>query len=194
MDAMKYSMEADKYRAAYMPPSTLAMSMYSDGKYLDSSPKSYLDRSYLDSAKAYFEQSKLYMDQQQQKPSGLTDYSRHSVSGYEVSKLYEDASPGGAGGSLSRSPAAESPDGLVSKGQNSSGNNDGGARNDLGSSSASSSASTTTSSPGAASLSSYYSGAQASGLLGPQVGQYTGYQTAPTGPGNEFRRPLTVIF
>ena len=88
MDAMKYSMEADKYRAAYMPPSTLTMSMYSDPKYLDSSPKSYLDRSYLDSAtKAYFEQSKLYMDQ---KPA-IADYNRPT---YEHNnKLYDESSP-----------------------------------------------------------------------------------------------------
>ena len=184
-----------------MPPSTLAMSMYSDAKYLDSSPKSYLDRSYLDSAKAYFEQSKLYMDQQQ-KPGGLGDYNLHS-SGYEPNKLYDESSPVGAGGgsgSLSRSPVADSPDGLVSKTQNSSsgtnnsgstGNNDSNARNELGSSSASSS--TSTSSPGASSLPSYYPGAQ-SGLLGQRMGQYPGYQTAPGAPGNEFRRPLTVIF
>lgn len=66
MDAMKYSMEADKYRSPYMPPSSLAMSMYSDPKYMDSSSKSYLERGYLDSTsaltKAYFESSKMYMD------------------------------------------------------------------------------------------------------------------------------------
>lgn len=104
---MKYSMEADKYRAAYMPPSSLAMSMYSDPKYLDSSPK----YSYLDSAKAYqalAEQSKLYMDQQQkqqqqhqqQQQQQQPDYNRSS---YEPNKLYDDSSPG-------RSPAADSPD------------------------------------------------------------------------------------
>lgn len=177
MDAMKYSMEADKYRAAYMPPSTLAMSMYSDPKYLDSSPKSYLDRSYLDSAKAYFEQSKLYMDQ---KPN-ISDYNRPS---YEPNKLYEESSPGG-GGSMSRSPAADSPD--ISKQQN-----DG--RTDQGSSSASSTSNSSAASPGANSLPTYYPGpVQTGGLLAPQMGQYTGYQTSPT-PGSEFRRPLTVIF
>ena len=177
MDAMKYSMEADKYRAAYMPPSTLAMSMYSDPKYLDSSPKSYLDRSYLDSAKAYFEQSKLYMDQ---KPS-IADYNRPS---YEH-KLYEESSPGSVvgGGGSTRSPAAESPD--MSKQHE---------RTEQGSSSASSTSTSSAASPGA-SLPAYYPGpVQSSGLLGPQMGQYTGYQTAPA-PGNEsFRRPLTVIF
>ncbi|XP_008210134.1 transcription factor SOX-1 [Nasonia vitripennis] len=207
MDAMKYSMEADKYRAAYMPPSTLAMSMYPDTKYLDSSSKSYLDRSYLDSAKAYLEQSKLYMDhqqqqqqqqhqqqqqqqQQQQKSSALADYNRHSS--YEPNKLYEESSPGGGGGSLSRSPAADSPDGLVAKNNSADAGGSNSRSNELGSSSASSSAST--SSPGAASISSYYPGAQAGALLGPQMGQYASYQSAAGGPGNEFRRPLTVIF
>ncbi|XP_076290418.1 uncharacterized protein LOC143213932 isoform X2 [Lasioglossum baleicum] len=178
MDAMKYSMEADKYRAAYMPPSTLAMSMYSDPKYLDSSPKSYLDRSYLDSAKAYFEQSKLYMDQ---KPS-IADYNRPS---YEHNKLYEESSPGSVvgGGGSTRSPAAESPD--MSKQHE---------RTEQGSSSASSTSTSSAASPGA-SLPAYYPGpVQSSGLLGPQMSQYGGYQTAPA-PGNEsFRRPLTVIF
>lgn len=174
MDAMKYSMEAEKYRAAYMPPSTLAMSMYSDPKYLDSSPKPYLDRSYLDSAKAYFEQSKLYMDQKQ----GITDYSRPS---YEPNKLYEESSPGGP----ARSPAADSPD--VMKQQHSE-------RTDQhGSSSASSTSTSSAASPGA-SLPTYYPGSvQAGGLLAPQMAQYGGYQSPPTA-GNEFRRPLTVIF
>ncbi|XP_043466534.1 transcription factor Sox-19b-like [Leptopilina heterotoma] len=179
MDAMKYSMEADKYRA-YMPPSTLAMSMYSDPKYLDSSPKSYLDRSYLDSAKAYFEQSKLYMDQ---KPS-ISEYNRPS---YEPNKIYDESSPGGGGGggSMSRSPAADSPD-------NNKHANDG--RTDQGSSSASSTSNSSAASPGANSLPAYYPGpVQAGGLLAPQMGQYAGYQTSPA-PGNEFRRPLTVIF
>ncbi|CAK9799372.1 hypothetical protein ANTQUA_LOCUS2022 [Anthophora quadrimaculata] len=178
MDAMKYSMEADKYRAAYMPPSTLAMSMYSDPKYLDSSPKSYLDRSYLDSAKAYFEQSKLYMDQ---KPT-ITDYNRPS---YDHNKLYDEPSPGSVvgGGGPTRSPAAESPD--MSKQHE---------RTEQGSSSASSTSTSSAASPGA-SLPAYYPGpVQTSGLLGPQMSQYSGYQTAPA-PGNEsFRRPLTVIF
>ncbi|KAI4482730.1 hypothetical protein M0804_008583, partial [Polistes exclamans] len=196
MDAMKYSMEADKYRAAYMPPSTLAMSMYSDPKYLDSSPK-YLDRSYLDSAKAYFEQSKIYIDP---KPS-ISDYTRPS---YEPNKLYEESSPGsvtggggggggsgsnggggggGGGGGSTRSPAADSPD--INKQHE---------RTEQGSSSGSSTSTSSAASPGA-SLSTYYPGpVQASGLLGPQMGQYGTYQTTPA-PGNDsFRRPLTVIF
>ncbi|XP_011149574.1 transcription factor SOX-2 [Harpegnathos saltator] len=176
MDAMKYSMEADKYR--YMPPSSLAMSMYPDPKYLDSSPKTYLDRSYLDSAKAYFEQSKLYMDQ---KPP-LVDYNRPS---YEPNKLYEESSPGSVvgGSGPTRSPAAESPD--TSKQHE---------RAEQASSSASSTSTSSAASPGAT-LPAYYPGpVQAGGLLGPQMGQYGGYQTAPA-PGNEsFRRPLTVIF
>ncbi|XP_011702496.1 PREDICTED: transcription factor Sox-2 [Wasmannia auropunctata] len=179
MDAMKYSMEADKYRAAYMPPSTLAMSMYPDPKYLDSSnPKNtvpYLDRTYLD-AKAYFEQSKLYMDQ---KPS--IEYNRPS---YEPNKLYEESSPnsvvGGSG--PARSPPAESPD--TSKQHE---------RTEQGSSSASSTSTSSVASPGAT-LPAYYPGSvQASGLLNSQMGQYGGYQMAPTNEMIATRRPLTVI-
>ncbi|XP_015522423.1 transcription factor Sox-19b [Neodiprion pinetum] len=173
MDAMKYSMEADKYRAAYMPPSTLTMSMYSDPKYLDSSPKSYLDRGYLDSAmtKAYFESSKMYMDQKSM--SGV-EYNRPS---YEPNKLYEESSPGGPG----RSPA-ESPD--MSK-------QTGGERTEQGSSSASSTSTSSAASPGG--LNSYYPGSRQPGLLPPQMGQYPGYQVPPA-PGNDFPRPLAVIF
>ena len=182
---MKYSMEADKYRA-YMPPSTLTMSMYPDPKYLDSSPKTFLDRSYLDSAtKAYLEQSsKFYMDQKQ-------DYVRHTSASYEPNKIYEsESSPGGAG-SLSRSPAADSPDTLMGhKTQNSTGPGES-RSNDL-SSSASSSAST--SSPGTTLPPYYTPGAQGpASLLSPQMAQYASYQGAPA-PGNEFRRPVTVIF
>lgn len=179
MDAMKYSMEADKYRA-YMPPSTLAMSMYPDPKYLDSNPKAYLDRSYLvDSAKAYFEQSKLYMDQ---KP--IVDYNRPS---YELNKLYEESSPTSmvGGNGPARSPAAESPDANKQH-----------ERTEQASSSASSTSTSSAASPGAT-LSAYYSApVQASGLLAPQMGQtqYGGYQTAPTSGNESFRRPLTVIF
>ncbi|XP_015190999.1 PREDICTED: transcription factor SOX-2-like [Polistes dominula] len=175
MDAMKYSIEADKYRGPYMPPSTLGM--YSEAKYLDSSPK-YLDRSYLDSAKAYFEQSKIYIDP---KPS-ISDYTRPS---YEPNKLYEESSPGSVtgGGGGARSPAADSPD--INKQHE---------RTEQGSSSGSSTSTSSAASPGA-SLSTYYPGpVQASGLLGPQMGQYGTYQTTPA-PGNDsFRRPLTVIF
>ncbi|XP_012532179.1 transcription factor Sox-19b [Monomorium pharaonis] len=179
MDAMKYSMEADKYRAAYMPPSTLTMSMYSDPKYLDSSnSKAYLDRTYLD-AKAYFEgvqQSKLYMDQ---KP--IAEYNRPS---YEPNKLYEESSPGSVvgGSGPTRSPPAESPD--TSKQHE---------RTEQGSSSASSTSTSSAASPGAT-LPAYYPGSvQAGGLLGPQMGQYGGYQMAPA-PGNEsFRRPLVIL-
>ncbi|XP_034945350.1 transcription factor Sox-2-like [Chelonus insularis] len=177
MDAMKYSMvEADKYRAAYMPPSTLTMSMYSDPKYLDTSPK-YLERSYLDSAKAYFEQSKLYMD----KPN-INDYNR---TGYETNKLYEDSSPiQGA----NRSPSSDSPDMMKQHSVS--------ERTEQHSSSSASATSTPTSSaasPGA-SIPAYYPGSvQGGGLLAPQVSQYGGYPTTAT-PGNDFRRPLTVIF
>lgn len=91
MDAMKYSMEADKYRSAYMPPSSLAMSaMYSDPKYMDTTSKSYLERGYLDSTsaltKAYFESSKMYMDGKYN-----PDSARHY--GLDIGKMYSEASP-----------------------------------------------------------------------------------------------------
>lgn len=176
MDAMtKYSMEADKYRAAYIPPSSLAMSMYTDPKYLDSSPKSYLERGWnLDSAKMYLEQSKFYIDQ---KSSALSDFNRS----YELNKLDEDStSPSGA---TTRSPTAESPD--LNKQQI--------ERADQGDSS---SATSTPSawSPGS-SLSSYYSAttAQSGGILPPQIGQYPSYQSAPPSIPGEFRRPLVIL-
>lgn len=174
MDAMKYSMvEAEKYRAAaYMPPSTLAMSMYPDPKSLDSSPK-YWDRGYLE-AKTYFEQSKLYMDQK-----SMSDYNHPS---YDTNKLYEDSSPGGP----TRSPpTADSPD--VLKHHNAT------DRTTEQHSSSASTTSTPTSSAASPSLPAYYPGSvQATGLL---ASQYTGYQSTTT-TGNEppFRRPLTVIF
>lgn len=174
MDAMtKYSMEADKYRAAYIPPSSLAMSMYTDPKYLDSSPKSYLERGWnLDSAKMYLEQSKFYMDQKSS-ASALSDFNRSSS--YEANKLDEDSSPSAA---TTRSPTAESPD--INKQQI--------ERADQDSSSATSTPSAW--SPGS-SLSSYYSAtsAQTGGILPPQIGQYPSYQGAP----GEFRRPLVIL-
>ncbi|XP_077262731.1 uncharacterized protein LOC143897742 [Temnothorax americanus] len=180
MDAMKYSMEADKYRAAYMPPSTLAMSMYPDPKYLDSSnAKAYcLDRTYLD-AKAYFEQSKLYMDQ---KPS--IEYNRPS---YEPNKLYEESSPGSivGGSGPARSPPAESPD--TSKQHE---------RTEQGSSSASSTSTSSAASPGAPLPTAYYPGSvQPGGLLAPQMGQYPpAYQMSPaSGSESSFRRPLVIL-
>lgn len=175
MDAMtKYSMEADKYRAAYIPPSSLAMSMYSDPKYLDSSPKSYLERSWnLDSAKMYLEQSKFYMDQKSS--AALNDLNRS----YEANKLDEDSSPSAA---TTRSPTAESPD--LNRQQI--------ERADQDSSSATSTPSAW--SPGS-SLSSYYSAttAQSGGILPPQMGQYPSYQTAPSSIPGEFRRPVVIL-
>lgn len=176
MDAMKYSMD-DKYR--YVPHNSLAMGMYPDPKYLDSNSK-YLDRSYLDSAKAYFEHSsKLYMDQKQTIP----DYNRST---YESNKLYDESSPNSVvgGNGPTRSPAAESPD--TSKQHD---------RAEQGSSSASSTSTSSAASPGSA-LPTYYPPTVApSGLLTPQVSQYSGYQTTVPVPGSEsFRRPLTVIF
>ncbi|XP_030757489.1 transcription factor sox-2 isoform X2 [Sitophilus oryzae] len=187
MDAMKYSMEADKYRSPYMPPSTLAMSMYSDPKYMDSPSKSYLERGYLDSTsaltKAYFESSKMYMDGKYN-----TEPSR-SYPGLDISKMYET---GGQQqqlppGNILGSPRSDSPS--DNKGANQE-RLDG----------ASSSSSTTTSSAGASpgGLPGYYPGAaiQQANSVPPGIlpmAQYGGQYPTQT-PGSEFRRPLTVIF
>ncbi|KAB0798234.1 hypothetical protein PPYR_09227 [Photinus pyralis] len=179
MDAMKYSMEADKYRSAYMPPSSLAMSMYSDPKYMDTSSKSYLERGYLDSTsaltKAYFESSKMYMDGKYN-PDSARHYS------LDIGKMYSDASPT-MPSNLASPKSSDSPD---TKPERQDGT--------------SSSSSTTTSSAGASpgGLPGYYPGsalqqnsAMPSGLL--PMSQYPGQYSAQ-GPAGEFRRPLTVIF
>lgn len=176
---MKYSMEADKYRSAYMPPSTLAMSMYSDPKYMDTCPKSYLERGYLDSTsaltKAYFESSKIYMDGKYN-----TDNSRsYSL---DISKIYSEATTA-VTGSLSSSRSVDSPEV-----KNGSERPDG----------ASSASSTTTSSAGTSpgSVQGYYpSTVQQNGAV-PGLLPMTQYASQyPTqGPNGEFRRPLTVIF
>lgn len=177
MDAMKYSMEADKYRSAYMPPSSLAMSMYSDPKYLDSTAaKSYLDRGYLDSTsaltKAYFENSKMYMD-----GKGYADQ-RASPSYPLDGKMYESSN-----GSRTP-PASESPEATIKS-----------ERPEPSVSSSASSTSTSAASPGA--LPSYYTQQthMPPGLIPmSQMSQYSQhYHQAATG-GTEFRRPLTVIF
>ncbi|CAD6208553.1 GSCOCG00010546001-RA-CDS [Cotesia congregata] len=192
MDAMKYSIEADKFRAvSYMPPSTLAMSMYTDQKYnLDSSTKYLAERGYFDNARAYMEQSKLYADK-----SAINDYSR---SAYDGNK-YEDSSPGAPS---NPSPTADSPDMLKHHHHHHHhGNNmmSGNERNEQHSSSNASPTSTPTSSatsPGV-SIPTYYPGppgVQGSGLLAPQISQYaSGYSS--TAPGsNDYRRPVTVLF
>ncbi|XP_067003970.1 transcription factor Sox-3 [Anabrus simplex] len=188
MDAMKYSMEADKYRQAYMPPSSLTMSMYSaDPKYMDSTTKSYMERGYLDPTsaltKAYFESSKMYMEsrydpEQQQR-------------NYDLSKMYSDNPPPPlpppSTSTSSRTPT-ESPD--VTKGSQ---------QQDMGAASSSSASSTSTSSAAASPGANYYPGApQSQGMPGliPMT-QYSGHYhqgPAPTAGGSEFRRPLTVIF
>nr|CAH7720477.1 unnamed protein product [Callosobruchus chinensis] len=190
MDAMKYSMEADKYRSPYMPPSTsLAMSaMYSDPKYMDASSKSYLERGYLDSTsaltKAYFESSKMYMDANKYNPDTARSYP-----GLDIGKMYSDSQhqqqqqPGGNQQVPLSSPrSSDSPDVKQTQDRLEG---------------ASSASSTTTSSAGASpgGLPGYYSGATmqqtTAGLL--PMSQYTGqYPTQPAG--SEFRRPLTVIF
>ncbi|KAI4464798.1 sox transcription factor [Holotrichia oblita] len=180
MDAMKYSMEADKYRSAYMPPSTLAMSMYSDPKYMDSQSKSYLERGYLDSTsaltKAYFESSKMYMDGKYN-PDGSRPYP------LDIGKMYTETSQQVAG-NLGSPRSSDSPDTKPNQ-----------ERQDA----ASTSSSTTTSSAGASpgGLPSYYpsNGMQQTtsmpGLL--PMTQYSSQYPSQT-PGGEFRRPLTVIF
>lgn len=190
MDAMKYSMEADKYRSAYMPPSTLTMSMYSDPKYMDTSPKGYLERGYLDSTsaltKAYFESSKMYMDGKYN-----PDTARAAAAAYplDIGKMYSDATAaavgGGVGGALGSPRSSDSPDIKPTLQE----------RQDA----ASSSSSTTTSSAGASpgAIPGYYSGAasmQQGGVPGllPMAQYASQYPTQ--GPNGEFRRPLTVIF
>ncbi|XP_025833902.1 transcription factor SOX-2-like [Agrilus planipennis] len=184
MDAMKYSMDAEKYRSPYMPPSTLTMSMYSDPKYMDSSSKSYLERGYLDSTsaltKAYFESSKMYMDGKYN-PEATRPYS------LDIGKMYPDTSPPLGGNVASPRSNSDSPD--VKQSHNSE-RQDG----------TSSSSSTTTSSAGASpgGLAGYYptnamqqNGSMPSGLL--PMAQYASQYPTQT-PGGEFRRPLTVIF
>lgn len=174
---MKYSMEADKYRSAYMPPSSLAMSMYSDPKYLDSSAKTYLDRGYLDSTsaltKAYFENSKMYIDSKNYSEPGNPQQSRSSPA-YDIGKLYETNSR--------TPPASESPDMNV--------------KSERPDPSTSSSTSASSAAPSPASLPSYYSqqtGHGPPGLL--PMSQYSQHYHQPAGNGTaEFRRPLTVIF
>ncbi|KAJ8927520.1 hypothetical protein NQ314_020022 [Rhamnusium bicolor] len=188
MDAMKYSMEADKYRSPYMPPSTLAMSMYSDPKYMDSSSKSYLERGYLDSTsaltKAYFESSKMYMDANKYNPDSM------SYPGLDIGKMYSDhqqqqqQQQQQVQGNMGSPRSSDSPDAKPNQDRLEG---------------TSSSSSTTTSSAGASpgALPGYYpigsmqQGSSVPGLL--PMGQYPGQYPTQT-PGSEFRRPLKVIF
>lgn len=184
MDAMKYSMEADKYRSPYMPPSTLAMSMYSDPKYMDSQSKSYLERGYLDSTsaltKAYFESSKMYMDGKYN-----CDQTRQTYPGLDIGKVYSDNN-NQQQNAMASPRSSDSPNDVKPL-----------ERQDA----ASTSSSTTTSSAGASpgGLPAYYpnpNGMQQSGAMPPgllPMAQYAGQYPAQT-PGTEFRRPLTVIF
>lgn len=183
MDAMKYSMEAEKYRSPYMPPSTLAMSMYSDPKYMDSSSKSYLERGYLDSTsaltKAYFESSKMYMDSKYQDPSRSYPL--------DIGRMYSESSATQqTSGNIGSPRSPESPNEMNKNHQE---RQDG----------ASSSSSTTTSSAGASpgALPGYYpssgmqQGPPVPGLL--PMPQYASQYPSQT-LGGEFRKPLTVIF
>ncbi|XP_060516814.1 transcription factor Sox-19a [Cylas formicarius] len=190
MDAMKYSMEADKYRSPYMPPSTLTMSMYSDPKYMDTSSKSYLERGYLDSTsaltKAYFESSKMYMDGKYN-----TESSRPYPS-LDISKMYADSN------NPSNNMQQQMSSGITGLGSpRSSESPDKPSQERL--DAASSSSSTTTSSAGASpgGLPGYYPGAAIQqGNSVPAILPMAQYpsQYPSQAPGSEFRRPLTVIF
>ena len=180
MDAMKYSMEADKYRSAYMPPSTLAMSMYSDPKYMDSQSKNYLERGYLDSTsaltKAYFESSKMYMDGK---------YNTDAPRPYpiDIGKMYSESSPQ-LGGNLGSPRSSDSPD--VKHIQE---------RQDSGSASSSTTTSSAGASPGG--LPGYYlSNGMQQGSAMPALlpmSQYSSQYPTQT-PGGEFRRPLVILW
>ncbi|XP_046675726.1 transcription factor Sox-1a-like [Homalodisca vitripennis] len=173
MDAMKYSMEAaaaDKYRSAYMPPSSLAMGMYSDPKYLDSTPKT--SYGYLDPAftKAYFESSKMYMESNKAYGGDLSPRG-HGYSALDLGKLYPEQ-PTSATQETQRSPAQTPEDRPEREHEPSS------------------ASSTSSTSPGG--LPCYY---QPSGLL--PVSQYPVppyHQPSASQPTSDFRRPLTVIF
>lgn len=186
MEATKYSID-DKYRSPYMPPSSLAMSMYSDPKYMDSSSKIYLERGYLDSTsaltKAYFETSKAYMDGKYN-----TETTRPSYPPLDIGKMYSETSPS-VQQSLGSPRSSDSPD---TKQQH--------ERQDGASSSSSTTTSSAGASPGAGTLPGYYpsttmqqsaAASMPSGLL--PMAQYASQYPAQA-PGSEFRRPLTVIF
>ncbi|XP_045471124.1 transcription factor Sox-2-like [Harmonia axyridis] len=166
MDPMKYSMDADKFRAPFMPPSSLAMSMYSE-----SPSKGFLERNYLE--QKFYDPNKMYMDKYQDASRGYPSF--------DLCKMYQDHSGNQQVSAGIGSPrSSDSPD--VKQSQE---------RHDA----TSSSSSTTTSSAGASpgGLSSYYPSTQLQqsnsvpGLL--PMPQYTS-QYSNTG---EFRRPLTVI-
>lgn len=223
MDAMKYSMEADKYRSAYsMPPSTLAMSMYSaDPKYMDSTAKSYMERGYLDPTsaltKAYFESSKMYMESGAVAAAAAASRAAYDPSdasqrasttgGYpslDISKMYADTTS--AAPPPSRTPS-DSPDVVIksSNTANSSGVSSN-ERQDVGASSSASSTSTSSAAASPGGLPSYYPGTapvvhqqappMPSLIPMAQMSQYASshYHQTPAPSGSEFRRPLTVIF
>lgn len=223
MDAMKYSMEADKYRSAYsMPPSSLAMSMYSaDPKYMDSTSKSYMERGYLDPTaaltKAYFESSKMYMESGAAAAAAAASRAAYDTSdssqrantagGYpslDINKMYADTTSSAP--PPSRTPT-DSPE-VVIKSTN-TGNSSvvsSNERQDVGASSSASSTSTSSAAASPGGLPSYYPGSgpvvhqqghPIPGLIPmTQMSQYASghYHQAAAPSGSEFRRPLTVIF
>ncbi|XP_063236732.1 transcription factor SOX-21 [Bacillus rossius redtenbacheri] len=175
MDAMKYSMEADKYRPPYMPPSSLAMSVYGDHKYLEA--KGYAERGYLDPAsaltKAYFESSKMYMDSSR----AYEDHQRQYGGG------------GGAGGGRTPTASPDKPsDGPAAAGGGSSSSSSPGGGGGL-----AYYPSQQAPVPGLIPMAQYaaaghyhpHQAAAGAGAAGPG---------AAPGGGGEFRRPLTVIF
>lgn len=218
MDAMKYSMEADKYRSAYMPPSSLAMSMYSDPKYMDNTSKNYLDRSYLDQqalTKAYLESSKIYLESTQNQSKynsqDLSPRSSSISSNYgnplDINKMYNntDMPSGGSGGCHPQSASPRSVDSPSNDQQNTTKTSiQMNERHDA-ASTESTSTSTSSAAPSPGGLPSYYPAMQQTGGLPGllPMSQYAvatqQYQHVSTGgstsaPGSEFRRPLTVIF
>nr|XP_018917012.1 PREDICTED: transcription factor SOX-21-like isoform X1 [Bemisia tabaci] len=184
MEAMKYSLEAaEKFRPPYLPASTLAMSMYPDQKYLDSSASGYT--SYLDTAftKAYLESSKMVGSYMMESAAAAAASSKH-YSSLDLGKSISETA--------TRSPS-QTPD-------------DEGKAEEHSSSSTSSSASPATlpwyphppPTPSTA-PSGTPSGLGMGGLVpfsqyanGPHSAAH--YQSAPSAASSDFRRPLSVIF
>lgn len=171
MDAMKYSMDAEKYRP-YMPPSSLAMGVYPDPKYLDSASKTpaygYLDPAF---TKAYFESSKMYMESSKAYNGDMSPRG-HGYAALDLGKAYQDNHSSASGLESHRSPA-QTPEERQEREPEPS-----------------SASSTSSTSPGG--LPCYY---QPSGIL--PMSQYpvpSYHQPSAPQPSSDFRRPLTVIF
>lgn len=95
---MKYTLEssaADKYRPAYLPQTSFALSMYSaaDQKYFESAtskpPYTYLDPAF---TKAYFESSKMYADSNKATSSYMPENSsKFPYPPLDLGKVYSPA-------------------------------------------------------------------------------------------------------